>query len=464
MKPNARPQLLRSVLAATLCLLLFGQATITAQPAVHKEQETTQAEPVVERDPTGRVTVKLLRGVRVALGNRTTGRITVTGWDNDTIEATATSERGVEYVQVKTYTDASGTGILIKADYASEGDFSALGTEGEARRAAAEQRRKESEARRKESEARRQAIEEGKKEAKASLEETKQKRKEARLEAKQSKKEVPGATSPDAPPTQTPPAKPSAPTAKPPEPLFSLKPPGPFLFSDSRPAEVHLEVKLPRKTEIELITVSRSELDISGIETPLIVNGEYSTIRLSRVGAVEVRNKSGLVEVEKASGLVDVITTSGPIRVREAGGDVRTLSISGSVEIECARGRVNVGNTDGSVSLANISGDVDATTTSGEIRLLSTIRGDGRYYLKSMSGAVEMSVRPSATGFTATLSSYRGIIETAFPRKISQSPKNAASNRRIIHRYGDGQAQITLDSFDGNIKLNRGPAAPRVCP
>lgn len=453
MKPHTRPQLLRSVIAATLCLLLLAQVTIIAQTTASKTQETTQAEPVVERDPTGRVTLKLPRGLRVALGNRTTGRITVTGWDRDTIEATATSERGVEYVQTKIYTDALGTGILIKADYASGGDGDGVGRgdgvgagdssirseESEARRAAAEQRRKEGEARRKESEARRQAIKEGKKEA-------------------------PGVTSPDAPPAQTPPAKPSALTAKPPAPLFSLKLPGSSLFSDSRPAEVHLEVKLPRNTEIELITVSRSEVDISDIETHLIINGEYSTIRLSRVGAVEVRNKSGLVEVEKASGLVDVITTSGAIRVREAGSDVRVLSISGSVEIECARGRVNVGNTDGAVSLSNIKGDVDATTTSGEIRLLSAIRGEGRYYLKSMSGAVEMSIRPSAPGFTATLSSYRGTIETAFPRKTSQTPKNSASNQRIIHRYGDGQAQITLDSFDGNIKLNRGPAAPKVCP
>jgi DUF4097 and DUF4098 domain-containing protein YvlB len=235
-----------------------------------------------------------------------------------------------------------------------------------------------------------------------------------------------------------------------------------FIF-EQRPSEVHLEVKLPRYAEIEQIEVNRSEVEIEGVETPVAVSGRRSTIRLRRVGAVEVRTASGEVDVEGAGGLVDVMTESGDVNVRHVGGDVRVLSLSGEVEVECVTGRVNVNNTSGSVALARVGGDADATTVSGEIRFEGALRADGRYHLKSMSGAVEMSLAPNPPGFTALLSSYRGQIEDGFSLKKTLKSGPNTVNNRVLGRYGNGQAQVTLDSFDGRVKLAKAAGTTEGC-
>ena len=58
---------------------------------------SAQDAPPVERDAEGRTArVRLERGGKIEVGNRTTGRIVVRAWDHDYVEAVATSERGTE--------------------------------------------------------------------------------------------------------------------------------------------------------------------------------------------------------------------------------------------------------------------------------------------------------------------------------------------------------------------------------
>lgn len=352
--------------------------------------------PPVERDEEARtVRVRLERGGKVELDNRTTGRIVVSGWDRDYIEAVATSERGREYVRAYSGRDTSWQRVSLTADY---------------------------------------------------------------LTPRMSPPSPPGEGPKSLPPTPASPTQGGAEAKTPPagakaaESVSAVEKAFEFIF-EQRPSEVHLEVKLPRYAEIAQIEVNRSEVEIEGVETPVAVSGRRSTIRLRRVGAVEVRTASGEVDVEGAGGLVDVMTESGDVNVRHVRGDVRVLSLSGEVEVECVTGRVNVNNAGGAVALSGVGGDVDATTVGGEIRFEGALRADGRYHLKSMSGAVEMSLAPNPPGFTALLSSYRGQIEDSFSLKKTLKSSPSAVNNRVLGRYGNGQAQVTLDSFDGRVKL-----------
>jgi hypothetical protein len=220
------------------------------------------------------------------------------------------------------------------------------------------------------------------------------------------------------------------------------------------PEEIHLHVRLPRQAVLYLIEVNRSEVEVTGVATPVTVNGRRSAIKLRDVGAVEVRNESGPVEVEGAAGLVDVVTSGGHIRVRDVRGDVRALSLSGRIELRCVRGRVNAGSTEGAIVLSGVEGDADAMTVNSDVKFDGPLRAGGRYHLKSMSGSVEMGLRRNPPGFTALLSSYRGPVETDFQLGPRQQPKGA-NGTRLTGRHGDGRAQITLDSFDGLVKLSR---------
>ena len=464
---------------APLLLLLLPARAAKAQEATASPQETPTSKPVVfeppvERDSSGRARVKFERGAKVVVGNKTTGRIVVTGWDRDYIEATATSQNGVEYVWVGATTDASGAKILLKADYANTADM-------EARRLAAlEQRSKEIDERRAELDERKREVEERRREAEAQRAQRNATRK-GNAASPPASSATPASpqtsTTPKSPVISAPPAAPiTAPSGgpkqirgpgniriNPPDVDVQLQPQLQMQLqiqpNFDRPfGDIDLEVKVPRAAEIDMIKVIRSEVEVTGVDTAVTINGDRSTIKLSHVGAAEVRTRSGRVEVDNVRGLVDVITSGGQINVRQAGGDVRALSISGEVVIHCARGRVDVSSTNGAIMLTGIGGDVDATTTDSEVRLTGAIREEGRYHLKSMSGSVEMAVNQDAPGFTALLSSYRGGVKTDFQLQMKESssndPRNTSGNR-LIGRYGNGQAQITLDSFDGNVKLGK---------
>lgn len=476
------------------CLIAFALTTANAQQS-KEAQNQTQGDKTIELNEPGRVRVKFEKGGKVTVDNRTTGRITIIGWDQDFIEATATSERGNEAVRVEVTDDASDRRVFLKADYR---DFE----EEEVRRRPFEMRRTvlkkslQSLDNRVESlKARLAAIdaspnradqEDRRKDLSANLEELEMRRKEltdilAGLDAQDEPAPTP-TPKPEATPTTpkepvrpgntitppgiTAPTKPSITSPTKPMGLPPIKIEPPQIYFNDRPREVHIEVKVPRRAEIELIRVYRSDVEVTGIETPLIISGDRSAIKLSRVGAVEVKTGSGNVEIEDAAGLVDVITANGAIKVRNAGSDVRALSIGGAVDIQCARGRVDVSTTDGIIKLVGIQGDVDATTTNSEVRFTGAIREDGRYHLKSMSGYVEMNIQATPPGFTVALSSYKGMVSTGFAsllklKESSQPDQTDASitspvSRRLTGRYGDGHAQITLDSFDGVVLLGKG--------
>jgi hypothetical protein len=184
---------------------------------------------------------------------------------------------------------------------------------------------------------------------------------------------------------------------------------------------------------------------------------------------------SGDVDIENVNGLVNALVTSGDLSVSNAGGDVRAVLISGDTSIKCVKGRTDVNSASGSIILSSISGDVDAVTVSGEVSFTGQLRSSGRYRLKSTSGDVYMAISPNSPGFITTLSSYNGDIETEFPIKIEPSMPELANpspgqpgpgqqqarpvqrpvNRRVFGRYGDGQTQITLDSFSGSVHLKK---------
>jgi hypothetical protein len=415
------------VLAMAAGHLTFWPDRVVAQEAsdAQKARKLEQEGSDIVRDPSGIVRVRYERGGKISVGNRTAGPIVVIGWDRDFIEASALSDRGIEAVRAYVDQESSGARIALKAVYAENDEFrSGPGhrtiDQLIARRQAAQDRRLTF----------------------------------GRLDSGEGRSEPTPSAMPD----------PSVPLPAPVPPLsLSLAPDFPSKFSP-RPGELFLEVKVPRYAEIDLITVIRSEVLVSGVETAITVGGEKSAIKLKRVGSAQVRTRGGDVEVEDSDGLVDVITTSGAIAVKGARTDVRALSISGRIDIQCARGRVDVSNTDGPITLTGVGGDVSATGANSNVRLNGPIRAEGRYYLKSMSGSVEMEAPANSPGFTVTLSSYRGGVETDFPLKAGQytanksksgAPGNGALNRRLIGRYGNGQAQITLDSFDGTVRLSK---------
>jgi hypothetical protein len=198
---------------------------------------------------------------------------------------------------------------------------------------------------------------------------------------------------------------------------------------------VMLTIKLPRYAEVESVSTVSGQVVVKEIN-----------------GSVTIRSGSGNVEVEDVNGPVNVTLTHGNVSVRNASGDVHLFALVGELSVQCAQGEVEANNTSGAISLLNVGGSVEAETTGGSIELTSPLKDGKHYRLKTMSGKVRMGVAADAPGFTATLSSYRGEVSSDF--QLSSDPPSEA-NHLLTGRYGNGQAQINLNSFGGNISLER---------
>lgn len=253
--------------------------------------------------------------------------------------------------------------------------------------------------------------------------------------------------------------------------------------SGSRRARaVNLEVKIPRYAEVESVESTSGEIDVSDVDAPVAISSGTGTVRVSRIGSLKVNTRGGEIvakeikgdliarsthgdmTIENVSGAVDVAATNGNVVVRNAAGDVRANMATGDIDAYCVKGRAELNSASGSITIIGASGDVEATTASGEVTFKGSIRANGRYRLKSISGEVAMFIQPDAPGFTATLITYSGDIETAFPLKVETPLQGGPINRRISGRYGNGGTQITLDSFSGAVGLSKGsPAEWKQC-
>ncbi|HEV7684416.1 MAG TPA: hypothetical protein VGO68_20050 [Pyrinomonadaceae bacterium] len=248
------------------------------------------------------------------------------------------------------------------------------------------------------------------------------------------------------------------------------------------PIKVNLEVNVPRHADIEFIRVIHSNVEITGIEKAISIIGESSNITLQDVGSVEAHTRTGAIVIENARGISDVSSSTGKITIANSRGAVRAVSIAGPIEVSCVKGRIDVSNTQAPIELKGIDGDVDAISTSSDVRFTGSLSDDGRYYMRSMSGRVEVIIPTDIRGFNATLTSYHGLVESDFaialnpqvagdrptirrPRRGPaarpvESPSAAipdaeAAKHRLAGRFGRGGPQITLDSFQGVVKLTR---------
>jgi len=327
-----------------------------ATPKVWSQRENIKVEPVE---------VKLARGGKVVISSRA-GNIIVTGWDKDTVQASASSDSGPEPIETQTTGDPSHTRLLLTASTPSGRRFG---------------------------------------------------------------------------------------------------------------REVRLEVKVPRYSDIETLDGQRGDIVISDVEGTTVINTGNGDVKVIRVGPLKVSRRSGDftardvkgdltarsftgdIVVENVTGLVDVAATNGDLTIHNGGGDVRANSAMGGIEIRCAKGRAEVSSASGSITLTGVGGDADASTASGEVIFTGLLRANGNYRLKSLSGEVVMTIQPDAPGFTATLSTYSGGLDTDFPLKVENPVQRGPINRRLTGQFGDGQAKIALDSFSGTVKIAKGTAA-----
>jgi DUF4097 and DUF4098 domain-containing protein YvlB len=169
-----------------------------------------------------------------------------------------------------------------------------------------------------------------------------------------------------------------------------------------------------------------------------------------------------------------VETVQGEIVVEGGEGLVSLQSVEGRVALRGAKGRIEVHSVNEDLLIAASSGDVTAETVNGEIVLervdatglaASTVNGDieydgplrngGRYALSSHNGDLTLTVA-EGTNAAVSVSTFNGEFESEFPVTLTEARKG----KRFSFTLGSGSAQVSLESFQGSIRLVR-PGSPR---
>ena len=245
-------------------------------------------------------------------------------------------------------------------------------------------------------------------------------------------------------------------------------------------SEISLEIKLPRYADLESIESLRGDINITGLDGTVSVSTGQGALIIKNVGSLKattrngevtvtgvkgdaaIRSLNGDLSVDNVSGSVDLAATNGNIIARSTGGNIQVNSASGDIELHCVKGNATVNTASGAIMMVGVGGNIEASTASGDVSFRGAMRAGGSYKLKSISGAVEMAVQPDPPGFTATLITYSGEIETDFPLSVN-APLTGPINRRIVGVYKDGQTQITLDSFSGTVSIVKAMGVQTGC-
>jgi len=199
-----------------------------------------------------------------------------------------------------------------------------------------------------------------------------------------------------------------------------------------------LRVTIPRTASVNVKTIS-ADVSAEGV-----AGSKFA-----------ISNVSGDIAVTGTPLEADVKTVSGEIRLELDGSrEVEVGSVSGDVIV---RGRLS-----GRLVLASVSGELDIDTRGGAVERLnlSTVAGDarihtalaagGRIEASSLSGDIDLIV-PDNLSARVIGNSFSGRL-----RAQDVDPRHHQAdgiNGSFEHRYGDGDGDVRLETFSGNVRL-----------
>jgi DUF4097 and DUF4098 domain-containing protein YvlB len=172
-------------------------------------------------------------------------------------------------------------------------------------------------------------------------------------------------------------------------------------------------------------------------------------------GEIEARTVSGELDVSEVVGGCNLENISGDIRARDINGSLRVNGVSGDVELQNVTGDVDISTVSGDIALPNAkSRVVRMGSVSGQITFGGPIDPAGRYDFRSHSGDITLRF-PADASAALSLETFSGSIDSQFRITISGSGVGSkhGSEHHIDTKLGNGGAQITVETFSGDIRL-----------
>ena len=203
-----------------------------------------------------------------------------------------------------------------------------------------------------------------------------------------------------------------------------------------REIDARLEISIPNGARLSVETVSA---DITVTE----ING---TVELGSVsGTVKVSGSPSRAEVETVSGDIEVKGDQTAITAESVSGDVELTGVAETVEASSVSGNIDVSATE--IERATFE------SVSGDLEFSGGLTANARLHSEAHSGNVTLTL-PADTSATWEVETFSGNVGNAFgpgPQKSSEH----GPGKWLKFTTGSGEARITVESFSGNVRLEK---------
>lgn len=203
-----------------------------------------------------------------------------------------------------------------------------------------------------------------------------------------------------------------------------------------------------RRAELDIIVPVGTRVVLEGFSAPFSVRGVK--------GSANVSTLSGDISVADAEGKVTLESVSGDVQAEGIKGDVRAESVSGGVSLRSIDGDIAAESVSGRITIAGAaSSTVRAETVGGSLSYDGTIEPTGSYSFATHSGSLTLAV-PANAGATVSLETFSGSVDSDFPVTLESGANRQKGESQLDFRIGDGRSRIVLETFSGNIRIQRG--------
>jgi DUF4097 and DUF4098 domain-containing protein YvlB len=199
----------------------------------------------------------------------------------------------------------------------------------------------------------------------------------------------------------------------------------------------------PSSTDIQLTVPAWMALDISGVYSDITIAGAR--------GPISAETVQGDVSAEGGDGLVSVKSVQGGVSVTGAKGRIEANSVNADVEIHRSAGEISTETVNGSIELTGTDATtLTATSVNGDLSYDGPVHPGGRYSFSTHNGDITLAMAEGASA-AVSVSTFNGEFESEFPVTLTETRKG----KRFNFTVGSGNAQVTLESFQGTISLVR---------
>jgi len=195
--------------------------------------------------------------------------------------------------------------------------------------------------------------------------------------------------------------------------------------------------------------------DISIAATGTGMDAEVNGIR----GEVSIENVAGNLRLNGGRGRVRLESVQGDISVTGATGTVEVYTVNRGIRLSAVSGTVSAETVNGPIVMEHMqASSVNAETVNGMIIHDGALRAGGEYAFATHNGAVWLVV-PEDAGARIRVETYTGNLDSSFA--VTMRKTAGADARNFSFVIGNGSANVSIESFGGDVRLRRpGEARP----